>query len=182
MAQALWNAAAVGYPPAQLHRLRVGAARAHGHVPQSSSVPLRLAAWGISVLGDPACRHHREVVLAWATAVWTGSPPLDILQRALDSALNKLSVASRPWHLVNGPAAVYAMVLARLGWRAESARSVTVHTGVTLDLFSISPGAVSALANEATRRWSDVKATSSPAPGAPGFVIFWDALRPLLLG
>ena len=111
-----------------------------------------------------------------------GFPSLDILQRALDSALNKLSVASRPWRLVNGPAAVYAMVLARLGWRADSARSVTVHTGVTIDLFSISPGAVSALANEATRRWSDVKATSPPAPGAPGFVIFWDALRPLLLG
>ena len=109
-------------------------------------------------------------------------PPLDILQSALSSALHKLCVATRPWRKVTGPAAVYVMVLARLGWRASSASSVTIHTKQKLDLFCISLAAAAALAVLATKHWSDTQATASLRTGSPGFSVYWDALRPLLTG
>ena len=74
------------------------------------------------------------------------------------------------------------MVLARIGWLANSASSITIHTGQTLDLAEISPGAVAGLALKTTQHWSDVQTTAARTSASPGFSIFWDALRPLLRG
>ena len=46
---------------------------------------------------DPAFLHHRQVILAWATGVWEGTPDLDTMQAALCGALARLSHLKRPW-------------------------------------------------------------------------------------
>ena len=109
-------------------------------------------------------------------------PPVEILQAALEGALRTLCIAPRPWLKVTGPAGVYVMVLARIGWLANSAGSITIHTGQTLYLTDISPKAVARLALTTTQHWADVQATAGRTSASPGFSIFWDALRPLLRG
>ena len=49
------------------------------------------AAWGKII--DPAFRHHRLVILAWATGVWEGTPDLDTMQAALRGYLRAHALA-----------------------------------------------------------------------------------------
>ena len=180
-AQALWNSAAIGLTPEQLQKLRLAAARSHGRVPLGTSVPLRLAAWRVALWGDPAVRHHHDVLLEWAIAVRVRSPPLHTLYTALRGSLSKLSSSDRPWQRVVGPAGALPMVLARLGWTPHSACQITTHTGLKLNLKYIAPAAVARLAAKATLHWSDIKATEGKL-GEPGIPVFWEAMQGLLKG
>ena len=180
VAQALWGAASVGLPDGSLHRLRAAAARSLGPLPRGSHAGLRLAARFASRAQDPAQRHHFEVVKAWAVAVWEGVPPASMMQAALDGALRRLQLARRPWQKAIGPAAVFALTLKRLSWRALDYRRLQTDTGLVLDLLAVSPTAAANMAVFATRRWSDCQATARAKRGRQGFTIFWDALRPLL--
>ena len=47
-------------------------------------------------------RHHRLVILAWATGVWEGTPDLDTMQAALRGSLARLSHLKRPLVRRNG--------------------------------------------------------------------------------
>ena len=182
LAQAMWNSSAVGYPEGKLRQLRVATARARGRFPPGTSVGLRLSAWRVPPSSEPAARHHKQVIRDWATAVWDNYPALEALQIALQGSKAKLNRSQRPWQSAAGPAAVYILVLERLGWQAPAARTVITHTGRELDLRRISPAALGTLAVEATQHWSDRQATAAISSPQQGFQIFWDALRPLLAG
>ena len=180
-AQALWSAAAIGITPAHLQKLRLAAARAQGKVPIGTSVPLRMAAWRVAPWLDPTVRHHHDVLLEWAIAIRTRSPPLHTLFNAMSGALAKLSSARRPWQKVSGPAGALLMVLARLGWTPHSATHFTTHTGIKFNISKIAPAAVARYASNATLWWSDTMATAGKQ-GEPGIQIFWEALQGLLKG
>ena len=83
---------------------------------------------------DPAFRHHRLVILAWATGVWEGTPDLDTMQAALRGSLARLSHLKRPWCGATDAAATFVLTLLRLGWSAQSARHLTTHDGTKIDL------------------------------------------------
>ena len=94
---------------------------------------------------DPAFRHHRQVVLAWATGVWEGTPDLDTMQAALGGFVARLSHLKRPWCGATDAAATFVLTLLRLGWSAQAARHLTTHDGTKIDLLAVGPKTVTAL-------------------------------------
>ena len=86
---------------------------------------------------------------------------------------------ANPWRVAAGPAAVYVLTARRMGWLPLSHQLVRVHTGLVLDMVRIAPLALIPLAEEATRWASDRQDTACKETGTPGFVVFWEALKPL---
>ena len=82
---------------------------------------------GKSRLTNPAFRHHREVVLHWATAIWENFPLATVLQEALAEAFALVKKHRSAWVVAGDAATVFVLTLARLGWAARSAREITTH-------------------------------------------------------
>ncbi len=181
-AMALWGASASGLPGRKLHSLRLAAARSRGKLSRGSSVGLTLHAWLVRGAQDPARKHHREVLVDWATAVWENEPEEQLLQQALDDAEIRLASSQSPWQHVRGPAAALQLTLERLGWQALSSRHLLTDEGRLVDMLLMSPFSVGDLAEEATARWSDRQALSGRGAQDRGFPVFWEALKPLLTG
>ena len=182
MAQALWGAAAIGYPDGMMKMLRTMAVRSFGKLCPGSRTGIKLASFMATPSQDPAKQHHAQVVENWASAVWTPDMPWEQVEAAFVGSLRKLAAAANPWQVAAGPAAVYLMVLQRLGWYPVSFREVIVHNGLHIKLLELAPKALRPLAHEATQRWSDFQDTASTGLGTPPFAIFWPALAPLLRG
>ena len=181
-AKALWGSAAVRLPAQKLHKLRLAQMRAIGKLPRGVSVGLRLRAVQARGFLDPASRHHRDVILQWATSIWESYPPMPLLQDALDGAKARTHKSQSPWLLATGPAAAFLLTANRVGWQAQSARFLVTDSGQQIDLLHLAPKAVAALTERASERWSDRQALARAAAGEVGFEIFWTALQPLLSG
>ena len=121
---------------------------------------------------DPAFRHHRLVILAWATGVWEGTPDLDTMQAALRGSLARLSRLKRPWFGATDAAATFVLTLLRLGWSAQSARHLTTHDGVAMV-----PKTVGIWVDQASLLWSGSSAHLNHSKGP----LFKGAIRPLLV-
>ena len=96
----LWVSEVLGFTPTQLQSIRVDAAKAtcwlsRGQNAATTMLANAQAAGGKNI--DPAFRHHRLVILAWATGVWEGTPDLNTVQAALRGSLARLSHLKRPW-------------------------------------------------------------------------------------
>ena len=126
---------------------------------------------------DRAFRHHRLVILAWATGVWEGTPDLDTMQAALRGSLARLSRLKRPWWGATDAAATFVLTLLRLGWSAQLARHLTTHDGTKIDLLAVAPKTVGYWVDQASLLWSDSSAHSNQSKGP----LFWEAIRPLLV-
>ena len=118
-------------------------------------------------------RHHRLVILAWATGVWEGTPDLDTMQAALRGSLARLSHLKRPWCGATDAAATFVLTLLRLGWSAQSARHLTSHNGTKIDLLAVAPKTVGIWLDHVSPLWSDSSAHWNP--------LFWEAIKPLLV-
>ena len=125
----------------------------------------------------PAFRHHRLVILAWATGVWEGTPDLDTMQAAPRGAVARLSHLKRPWCGATDAAATFVLTLLRLGWSARSARQLTTHDGTKIDLLAVAPKTVGIRVDEASLLWSDSSAYWNQSKGR----LFWEAIGPLLV-
>ena len=66
----------------------------HAGSAEGKTLPNAQATGGKNI--DPAFRHHRLVILAWATGVWEGTPDLDTMQAALRGSLARLGRLKRP--------------------------------------------------------------------------------------
>ena len=126
---------------------------------------------------DPAFRHHRLVILAWATGDWEGTPDLDTMQAALRGSLARLSHLKRPWCGATDAAATFVLILLRLGWSAQSARHLTTHDDTKIDFLAVAPKTVGYWVDQASLLWSDSSAHWNQSKGP----LFWEAIRPLLV-
>ena len=130
----------LGITPTQLQSIRVDAAKATYRLSRGQNVATTMMAHAQAAGDkniDPAFRHHRLVILAWATGVWEGTPDLDTMQAALRGSLARLS----PPHSGRGAAprmqqATFVLTLLRLGWSAQLARHLTSRNGNKIDLLS----------------------------------------------
>ena len=175
----LWGSEVLGFTPTQLHAIRVDAAKATYRLNRGQNAATTMLANAQSSGGkniDPAFRHHRLVILAWATGVWEGTPDLDTMQAALRGSLARLSRLKRPWCGATDAAATFVLTLLRLGWSAQSARHLTTHDGTKIDLLAVAPRTVGFWVDQASLRWSDSSAHWDQSKGP----LFWEAIRPLL--
>ena len=69
-ASAIWGQAVTGIPDSRLHSLRVSAAKAEGKLPKGSSLGFRLRCSHREALRGPLLINTKQVVLAWAEAIW----------------------------------------------------------------------------------------------------------------
>jgi hypothetical protein len=194
VAGALWGSSSSGWSDKHLAQLRLGSLRSFVKVARGTSVGLKLRALGQPACADPSVVHHGDIVQHWATAVWTGSPPLAILEACLKRAVVKLGLLRHPWPHASDPAQVFWLSLRRLGWRTQGARRIVTDFGLTLDLLRIAPKAVAELAKQAAQRWSDraalrrlpgvgaAGAAGAGADGAWAAPVFWMGLLPNLTG
>ena len=159
---------------AQSHRSRRGQSR-RGQNASTTMMAHAQAAWAKNI--DVAFRHHRKVVLAWATGVWDGVPDLDTMQAALRGSIARPSCLKRPWCGATEAAATFVLTLLRLGWSAQSARHLTTHDGTTIDRLAVAPKTVGFSVDQASLMWSDSSAHWDKSEGP----LFWGAVRPLLV-
>ena len=162
----------------QLKSIRIDAAKATYRLSRgqnAATTMLALAQAGGAKNVDPAFRHHRQVVSAWATGVWDGTPDLDTMQAALRGAIARLSRLKRTWCCATDAAATFVLTLLRLGWSAQSARHLTTHVGKRIDLLAVTPKTVGFWVDQATLAWTD----SSANWGNSKDPLFWEAIRPL---
>ena len=90
----LWGSEVLGFTPTQLQSIRDDAAKATYRLSRGQNATTTMLANAQAAGGkniDPAFRHHRLVILAWATGVWEGTPDLDTIQAALRGSLARLS-------------------------------------------------------------------------------------------
>ena len=154
----LWGSEALSFTPAQLRAIRSDAAKATFRLSRGQHAAVTMLAnaqkTGAKSI-DPAFRHHRQVILAWATGVWEGVPDLDTMQAALRGAIARLSGLKRPWCCATDAAATFVLTLLRLGWSAQSARHLTTHDGTKIDLLGVAPQTVGFWVDQATLVWTD---------------------------
>ena len=176
----LWGSEVLGFTPTQLQSIRVDAAKATYRLSRGQNAATTMLA-NAQAAGakniDPAFRHHRLVILAWATGVWEGTPDLDTMQAALRGSLARLSHLKRPWCGATDAAATFVLTLLRLGWSAQSARHLTTHDGTKIDLLAVAPKTVGHWVDQASLLWSDSSAHWNHSKGP----LFWEAIRPLLV-
>ena len=131
----LWGLEVLGFT---LRAIRVDAAKATCRLSHGQNAATTVMAHA-QVSGaknvDPAFRHHRQVVLAWATGVWEGVPDLDTMQAVLRVSIARLSSLKRLWCGATDAAATLVRTVLRLVWSAQSATHLATHDGTTLDLF-----------------------------------------------
>ena len=176
----LWGSEVLGFTPTQLQSIRVDAAKATYRHSRGQNAATTILANAQATGGktiDPAFRHHRLVILAWATGVWEGTPDLDTMQAALRGSLARLSRLKRPWCGATDAAATFVLTLLRLGWSAQSARHLTTHDGNKIDLLAVAPKTVGFWVDQASLLWSDSSAHWNQSKGP----LFWEAIRPLLV-
>ena len=121
IAGVLWGSEVLGFTLTQLQSVRVDAAKATYRLSRGQNAATTMLA-NAKAAGakniDPAFRHHRQVILAWATGVWEGTPDLDTMQAALCGSLARLSHLKRPWCGATDAVATFVLTLFRLGWSA----------------------------------------------------------------
>jgi hypothetical protein len=137
----LYGASVAGVPSQALQAIRIATAAAAFGKTSGKSTTLLFATDSRADF-DPIFGATLPPLLAWATAVWTRSVPLAVLEQALQAALVKVGLAARPWARVQGPAGVVVLTLRRVGWRANSATSWTDHDSHEHDLTTSSPHTV----------------------------------------
>ena len=164
-------------PPTQLQAVRVDAAKATYRLSRgqnaATTMMARAQAAGAKNI-DPAFRHHRQVVLAWATGVWEGTPDLDTMQAALRGTVARLGHLKRPWCGATDAAATFVLTVLRLGWSAQSARHLTAHDCTKIELLAVAPKTVWV---DQASLWSDSSAHWNHSKGP----LFWEAFRPPLV-
>ena len=131
----LWGSEVLGFPPTQLQAIRVDAAKATFRLSRGQNAATTVMAHAQAAGAknvDPAFRHHQQVILAWETGVWEGTPDLDTMQAALRSALAWLSHLKGSWCGATDAAATFVLTLLRLRWSAQSARHLTTHDGTKI--------------------------------------------------
>ena len=120
-ARVLWGSEVLGFTPPQLKSIRADAKAtcrlSRGQNAATTMLANAQAAGTKNV--DPAFRHHRQVILAWTTGVWEGTPDLDTMQTALLGSLARLSHLKRPWCGATDAAATFVLTLLLLGWSAS---------------------------------------------------------------
>ena len=174
----LWGSEVFGFTPTQLQSIRVDGAKATYRLSRGQNAATTMLANAQAAGGkniDPAFRHHRLVILAWATGVWEGTP--DTMQAALRGSLARLSRVKRPWCGATDAAATFVLTLLRLGWSAQSARHLTTDDGTKIDLLAVAPKTVGFWVDQASLLWSDSSAHWNQSKGP----LFWEAIRPLLV-
>ena len=70
---------------------------------------------------DPALEAHCGVVQFWALAIWKQWVPLQLLDKLVRFANDRLGAAKSRWSVVYGPAPAFIATLWRLGWSVVSA-------------------------------------------------------------
>ena len=80
------------------------------------------------------CRHPRQVISAWAEAVWKGHLDMQVLQAALRGAAQSLVKLKRLCACGTDVSATFMHTLVRLSCSARSARHFVIHDGTTIDL------------------------------------------------
>ena len=123
----------------------------------------------------PAYAHHAAVLRESATGVWTGFPPLEILEAALDHAHSRLARKQKPWAFATDAACGFLLTCARIGWTPLSAREIVTDSGLKIDMLRLAPKSVAALAHRSTEKWL----ASEAKIGQCRTTIFWEALRGL---
>ena len=172
-AGALWSSEVLGFILAQLKAIRVDAAKATFRLGQGQKAATTMLANARATGAknvDPACPHHKQVVLAWATGAWEGVPDLDTTQATLQTTITRLS------RLATDAAASFVLTLLRLGWSAQSARHLATHDGTKVDLLGIAPQTVGYWVDQATLVWTNRYAHWGNSKGP----LFWQTIRPLL--
>ena len=182
-AVALWGSAITGLPGKRLHALRLQAARAFNAVPQGAAVGLRLRCFRKGASYDPAVLNIQQVGKAWAEAVQSGYPPLNILDDLLAEAKARATRHTQPWAHSVDPVDATFLSLRRLGWSLDSFRLGHDDLGDPIDAMRFGQAEIARRATQSANRWSDRQSLYRPPDGRlPGYwclPIFWDSLRPL---
>ena len=172
-----WGLRATGATDGEIFGMRASAASVATKLAPGQSAVQALTAAGFGAL-DPALVANAGPVEEWAIAVWEGFPSLTLLNLALKDAQARAEASRFSWSIASDGAAALVLTLARLGWRAMSARHLIPHDGRHLDLLRLAPKCVAGLVKEAARTWSEFGAIG----GRRGARIFWQAFKPLLNG
>ena len=112
-----WGSEVLGFTPTQLQSIRVDAAKATYRLSRGQNAATTMMAHALAAGAkniDPAFRHHRQVILAWATGVWEGTPDLDTVQAALCGSSARLSHLKWSWCCATDAAATFVLTLLRL--------------------------------------------------------------------
>ena len=76
-----------------------------------------------------------------------------LLEGSIADAKSKLVKAPRPWAVATGPATVFVLTAARLGWTVHSATTVTTDDGTKLMLHLDPPAVVKEECKLSVQRW-----------------------------
>ena len=185
-AQGLWGCAVHGLTRKQRRGLRTRSVHTARGKKKGAGLGLRAGQSALTDRFDPEAMYHEEVVLKWASAVWHGTPGLQILDAVLARARLDLRHAKDPWKAAAGPEHVLLLTMADLGWEMHGAATAITQDGLRFDLRKTSPKLISRLAGEAARtardredlrrrHHSSAAWLATEGPGSPG--IFWQRLR-----
>ena len=122
---------------------------------------------------DPAVACHQMPIVGWARVVWSGSISLDVLNRILDWAGERLGERQQPWRVCNGPAQAYLLSILRLGWTPKGADVVITDHGYTINFRLFPPLVIRREVAAAVRRWEwrrHSHALQEPSLAAGGFI------------
>jgi hypothetical protein len=90
--------------------------------------------------GDPFGPTNAMPIISWARVVFGAVLPIAWLQMTLLSVYKEIAGIANPWSHVHGPCGVFIISLARLGWRAQSARVLVNERGRYIDLMTTAVG------------------------------------------
>ena len=152
-----YDAAVTGVPPSTLLQFRRTCATiqapASGCSGQDLDLALMMADGSATGMADPAFGAHLIPIGTWATAVWEEWLPIKLLDGSVADAKSKVIKAPRPWAVATGPATVFILTTARLGWTVHSATTMTTDDGTKLTLHLDPPAVVKEECKLSVQRW-----------------------------
>lgn len=151
-----YGAGALGAPPRLLEQARVYVSSSLSGQAMGVDRALRLALHK----ADPLKGFTEAPVLKWASAVFDGDVPREVLERAWRAASVRAVGLRSLWRGVRGPASGLLATLARIGWSWPEATVLRTRCGRLLRLTELPPKAVAKLAGRAAeetvlRAWAE---------------------------